>query len=192
MADIPTLLNAIHPVDDGQVITADSYNSIKTCLQAIAGALGGSTGGQTRTITLPANFLPVTGATAWNVRVGFAEDSGSSSDGWIPLSLPEGAVLKSLTAIGLKKNAAPAGAVNLFAIPINAGDQHLLASVNLNSVALNNVFTINVPVNVASSLTGLLTVQNSQFKYVIEANANFSTAAASITIYATQVTYVTP
>ena len=192
MADIQTLINAIPDAQDGNVITSDYHNTIKTALAAMAAQLGGGAGTQAGTLTVPPNFLPVAGNTPWNVKVGFAEDSGNSSDGWIPLTLPEGVVLQQFVATGLKKNAAPAGAVNLLAIDIDSDQQNVLASISLNNVAINNPFTINIPVQVKTALAGLLTVQNAQFKYAIEATVNFSTAPASITLYSMQVIYGAP
>jgi hypothetical protein len=192
MADIPTLINAIPDVDDGLVITADSHNSIKTALKAIAGALGGSAGGQAAVLSVPPNFFPVAGQTQWNVKIGFAEDSGSSSEGWIPLSLPEGAFLTRFVAMGLKKTVAPTGSVNLLAIPVDGSETTVLASINLNLITVNNPFTQDIPIHVKDAQAGLLTVRNAQFKYVIEANVSLSTAAASVTLYGMQVKYNAP
>jgi hypothetical protein len=192
MADnIQTLINAIPTVQDGDVIDADSHNSIKKCLQAIASALS-SGGGQANSLTVHPQFFPVAGNTPWNVKIGFAEDSGSSSEGWVPLSLPEGAVLTKFVVSGLKTNPAPSGSVNLLAIPIDGSNTTALAVFSLNSVPINNPFTLPVPVQVKDALAGLLTVRNAQFKYVIEAHVNFSTAAASVTLYSMQVEYTGP
>jgi hypothetical protein len=192
MADIQTLVGLIPDAQDGDVITADYHNTIKTALEAIAGQLGSGGGGQTLILTLPANFLPVTGSTAWNTSVGFASDSGSSSDGWIPLSFPQDAVLTQLTATGLKTNAAPKGSINLLAVPISGTDPTVLASISLSDVAVGNPFTVTVSAQVVSSLTALLTVDNTQWKYAIEAKLAFSTAAGSVVLYSMQVTYTGP
>jgi hypothetical protein len=192
MADIQTLVNNIPDAQDGNIITSYTHNSVKTALEAIAGALAGGAAGGSVTLNLPPSFLSIAGSTPWNVKVGFAEDSGNSSDGWIPLNLPEGAVLTNFAAMGLKTNAAPAGSINLMAVPIDGATTNVLATINLNAVAINNPFNISIPIQVKAALQGLLTVQNSQFKYVIEANVSFSTAAASVTLYSMQVIYTAP
>ncbi|MGD1095372.1 MAG: hypothetical protein ABSB35_25680 [Bryobacteraceae bacterium] len=196
MADIQTLVNNIPDAQDGNVITSDYHNTIKTALQAIAGTLAGTSSGQTVTVNVPVNFLPVAGSTPWSVKVGFAEDPSNSCDGWAPLTLPDGAVLRQLVAIGVKTSPATIGSVNLIAVPINGPTTNLnnvfLATINLAGVAIMNPFTISVPAQVTSALAGSLTVQNAQFKYVVEANVALSPAPASITLYAIQVTYTTP
>lgn len=192
MADVQTLVDNIPTAQDGNLITANYHNSIKKALEAIVGELGGTGGPQTITATLPMNFLPVQGQTPWNLQVGFAEDSGSASDGWIPVSFPQGATIQQLTGSGLKTNAAPKGSINLLAIATNGTDPNVLASISLSDVAVGNPFNITVPaVLTASQNPALLTVDNSKWKYVIEAKVNFSTAANSVSIYSLQVVYTT-
>src|ERR1700726_1804687 len=99
MADIQALINAIPDAQDGSVITSDYHNTIKAALAAMASQLGGSAGGQTVTLTLPPNFLPIGRNPPWVVTLGAASDAGTPvSDGWIPVSLPEGAVIQQLVA----------------------------------------------------------------------------------------------
>jgi hypothetical protein len=113
----------------------------------------------------------------------------------MPLNLPDGVVIQTMTAIGRKTSAAPVGNVNLLIVPIGGAAGTILIQIDL-SVA-GNPFTLtgtpNVPGLTSSALVSLQTVQNSKFKYFIEAQV-FSpqgTAPASVVINALQVGYTT-
>ena len=205
MADIQTLINAIPDAQDGNVITADYHNTIKTALTAIAGQLGPQAGGRTVVQNLMPAFLPVppiSSRPAWNVSVGSATDVGGTlTDGWLPLYLPDGAIIQQLNVIGVKTAATTEGTysatVNLNILPIGPGNGPTLITIALDNVMGNPFQTApgqgqpSLAGTSATSLKDLQTVKNSQNKYIIRATVNPSPAPGTLTINALQVTYQT-
>ena len=204
MADIQTLINAIPDAQDGNVITADYHNTIKTALTAIAGQLGPGAGGQTVTLTLLPNFLPVPPVTVhvpWNVGIATASDAGGSlTDGWMPLYLPDGAVIQQLIIIGVKTvpttSATFGGTVTVTIMSTGSTSGTTLISVDLTNVSGNPFTTApgipSVPGTTVTSLKDLQTVKNAQNKYSIRALVSPSPAAGTLTIEAIQVIYTAP
>ncbi len=198
MATLQALINAIPDAQDGNVITSNYHNTIKRALLAIATQMGAAaTGSQTVTLTVQPSFAAIAGgATPWVLGIGSAGDAGPpSTSGFIPLNFPDGAVVQTMTVIGAKTNAAPKGFVNLLIVPIGGSAGTTLIQVDLSTAG--NPFSLtgtpNVPGLTASALVSMQTVQNSQFKYVIEAQV-FSTTGippASVVINALQIGYVT-
>lgn len=197
MADIQTLVGLIPDAQDGDVISADYHNTIKTALEAIATALGGAAGSQTITQTLQPNFVAKAGTPgAWSVTLGQAADPGPPScDGFISLDLPDGAVIQQMVAIGAKTNANSIGFVNLLVLPIGGTQATTLVQIDMSKAGnpFNLTGTPSITSLTASALLSMQTVQNSTFKYAIEAQV-FSptgTPAATITLNALQVVYTT-
>lgn len=200
MADIQTLVNNIPDAQDGNVITSDYHNSIKAALQAIAAQIGG--GGGAATVTIQPAFLSISPNPLWNVSLGQAIDPGPpGADGFIPLNLPDGAVIQQLTVIGGKTNSAPKAFANLLILPIGASGGNSSTLIQIDFTGAGNPFTesgtpstSNIPGISASGLQQMQTVQNSQFKYAIEAKliTPAGTPAATVTINAFQVTYSMP
>jgi hypothetical protein len=194
MADIQTLINNIPDAQDGDVLTSKYHNTIKTALQAISDALGG-TPSQTVSQTIQTTFLPTAaGSNNWIVNLGVAADAGPpSTNGWIPLNLPDGAIIQKMEARGATTNAAAKGFLTLVIIPLggNAGTNLIVIDVTNAGNPFDKSATPNVPGLTPTALLQLQTVQNSQFKYIIQ-GVVFSpggTPAASISINDLQVVY---
>jgi len=195
MADIQTLINAIPDAQDGFVITADYEVTIKAALQAIAGQLGVA-GSQTVSITLSPTFLPIAGASSWGITFCSAADAGANgTNGWLPLYLPDGAIIQKLLVTAVRTNTAVTGFVQLQIVPIGMTSGTTLIFVDL-SAATSSPSTLppgtpNVPGVTTVALQDLQTVDNSQFKYVLHAQVFGSTGvnAGSLTIFGLQVVY---
>lgn len=194
MADIQTLVNKIPDAQDGNVITAVYHNTIKAALEAIAAQVGGGVS-QTVTVTVQTNFVATTaGSPNWGISLGVAADAGPpSTNGWIPLNLPDGAVIQQLEARGATFNGAAKGAVQLVIIPLGGNSGTNLIVIDLTNAGnpYDKIGKPNVPGLTASALLQLQTVQNSQFKYVIQ-GVVFSptgTPVGAITISDLQITY---
>jgi len=195
MADIQTLINAIPDAQDGFVITADYEVTIKAALQAIAGQLG-AVGSQTVSLTLSPTFLPIAGATPWGITFSSAADAGPpSTNGWLPLYLPDGAIIQKLLVTAVRANPALKGFVSLVIVPIGMTSGTTLILVDLGA-ATSSPSTLppgtpNVPGVTTIALQDLQTVDNSQFKYLIQAQVFSSTGilAGSLTIFGLQVVY---
>ena len=188
MADLQTLVNAIPDAQDGNIITSNYHNTVKTALQAVATQLeAAGPGGQTVTHTIQPNFATI-GTTAWTVTLGSAT-SANGSNGFIPLSLPEGAAIQQLVAIGGQSTPPSDGITSLLVLPLGGTQSTTLILIDLS--AGGNPFTLsgspNAPSLTPSALKDMTTVRNSQFKYAIQCQA----FGAGIIINAFQVVYTT-
>jgi hypothetical protein len=131
------------------------------------------------------------------VGIGFASDAGPpSTDGFIPLNLPDGASIQSMTVMGQRTSTTSFGFVNLLVVPIDGTKPTTLIQIDLSQAG--NPFKLTGTPNAtvsglsASALAAMLTVQNSQFKYVVEASLSVvSASAGTVLINALQVTYST-
>jgi hypothetical protein len=191
MADIQTLINAIPDAQDGNVITSDYHNTIKTALAAIAGQLGAGTSGQSNAVTLVPNFLPAPG-NPWNVNIGVATDA-AGSNGWMPVYLPDGAAIQQMVAIGAKTATATQGVVSLLIQPLADTTTTTLILIDLSPAG--NPFHLtgfpSVPGAGPNGLRDLQTVKNSVNKYLIRAQT-FSNVPATVTINTLRVVFTMP
>ncbi len=178
MADLQTLINAIPDANYGNIISSDYHNTIKAALQAIATELGGGAASQAVNLTVQPNFVTLGGAAAgWSVSLGSAT-SAAGSEGFIVLNLPDGAVIQSMEVWGQQPNP-PSAKITTFAslvaLPIAGTITTTLIQVDLSSAG--NPFDVTgtpspgVSGLSASALQSMLTVQNSQFKYAIQAES---------------------
>jgi hypothetical protein len=142
-------------------------------------------------VTLPASFLPVGSQRPWTVNIGFAQDA-AGSNGWIPLDLPNGAVIQRMVAIGAKTAPATLGFVSLVIVPITGSAGTTLIGIDLGPAG--NPFQItgfpSVPGLGPTGLKELQTVDNSLFKYIVHAQT-ISGTPATVTINAVRVEYTT-
>jgi hypothetical protein len=187
MADLQTLINAIPDANDGNIISSDYHNTIKAALQAIATELGGGAASQTANVTVQPNFLVAAGGgAAWTVSLGLAT-SVAGSNGFIALNLPDGATIQSMEIWGKQISPPSPAFANLLALPIAGTTSTTLIKVDF-STAGNPFDLVGTPSPdvsglSASALQSMLTVQNSQFKYAIQAEA----LGAGIVINALQI-----
>jgi hypothetical protein len=189
MADIQTLINAIPDAQDGNVITSDYHNTIKAALLAIAGQLGtAGPGAQTVKITVQPNLVAFAGGTPWTVTLGVAT-SAAGSNGFIPLNLPDGATIQQMVVFGSQSNPVSKGFASLLVIPLagTAATNLILIDLSTGGSPFSLTGTPNVPGLTASALKDMQTVQNSVFKYAIQAEV----LGAGVTINAFQVIYNT-
>jgi hypothetical protein len=188
MADLLTLINAIPDAQDGNVITANYHNTIKKALVAIANQLGTAPGAQTVNLTVQPNFITVGGGTAWSVSLGIAT-SAVGSNGFISLNLPDGAVIQQMVAMGSQTNPASKGFASLLALPLSGTASTTLIQIDLSTggspFTLTGSPSPTVSGLTAAALANMLTVQNSQFKYAIQAEV----LGAGVQINALQIVF---
>ena len=195
MGSIPTLVNAIPDAQDGNVITSRYHNSIKAALLAIASQLGAATppAAQTVSRTVQPNLLTVATSAAWTVSLGVATSGVNGSNGYVSLDLPDGAVIQQLVVIGAQPATAVKGFASLLVLPLAGTAGQTLIQIDLSTGG--NPFTLSGTPNAqlsapplsASALLNLQTVQNSQFKYAIQAQV----LGTALTLNAFQVVYTT-
>jgi hypothetical protein len=195
MGSLQTLLNAIPDAQDGNVITSRYHNTLKAALIAIANQLGAAAppAVQTVTRTVQPNLLTVSGGAAWSVSLGVATSGANGGNGYVSLDLPDGAVIQQMVVIGAQPATAVKGFASLLVLPLGGTTAQTLIQIDLSTGG--NPFTLSgtpnpqlsAPPLSTSALLNLQTVQNSQFKYAIQAEV----LGAALTINAFQIVYTT-
>jgi hypothetical protein len=189
---------------DGQVITSDHHNSLRAALLAIASQLGLGLTSPTTNFTFAPGILPIAGAPAnWPVNAGNAAVSaaGANPDGWLPVQLPDGANIQSMTVTGKLTPPAPASfQVVLFRESV-APDPNSPAAplISLALQSQSGVFSVSgsiVP-GAASSASGLVAqlalvqdlklIDNSSYKYFLRATVTGAGGATVAEIDAIQI-----
>jgi hypothetical protein len=107
-ANLQALLAAIPIAVDGQVIAADFHNSLRAALITLAGEMGLGLTAPTTTFTFMPAFLQSGSAPNWtSTNFVATAAAGTNPDGWLPVQLPDGQRIQSLTATGKRSGAAP-------------------------------------------------------------------------------------
>jgi len=183
--DIQALLAMIPVVNDGDVITSDSYNLLRSALIAIANQLGVTpTGGQTGTLTfLPTFFQNSTGPN-WVQTSGIASPpQGGTANGWLPLQLPQGVRIQSMTVIGRKNGDLDLFQVNLVRQAI-ADSSAITTLVGISLKNATDPFTVTKLVSVLgagpAALNEFSTVDITQYKYFVTAEVDNAKGVANI------------
>lgn len=128
LADVAAAVNAIPIAVDGQVITVEYHNAVRTAIQAIASQLGFGAAANTDTITVPPVFFSTappgsTAARSWTIDETGAQISGAVAQElrvWMPLRLPHFSRLQSMTVFGSKQGAAQTFIVELYRCPLDS------------------------------------------------------------------------
>jgi hypothetical protein len=192
--EIQLLLSAIPIVEDGQVIRSEHHNLVRAALFAIAARLGVTIGGPVgpadKTLTIIPIFQPGL-FNEWKVGFGLAyvNQGVSTTQGWVQVELPDGAIIKSMTMKGRRD-----GVVATFSASLERQE------LNVNGGSFQDIITIDLKdsqqlYDVTAQFQGnpgLNKVDNSNYKYMIDAIVTRSEQATdSIQIYAIQIVYTT-
>jgi hypothetical protein len=190
--EIQLLLSAIPIVEDGQVIRSEHHNLLRAALVAIAAQLGVTVGGPTGptdvTLTLLPAFYPGL-FSEWKLGIGIAgvAPGNTNTQGWLPVQLPDGALIKSMTVFGRRDANVSIFSVTLERQNITSGDYEEIITANL----ANSSQTFKVKKTFQGD-AGLNEVDNTKYKYLIDAVATKSDSSTDlIQIYAMQVVYST-
>jgi hypothetical protein len=128
-ADIVAAVNAIPIAVDGQVITVEYHNAVRTAIQAIASQMGFGAVANTDTITFPPLLLPsgvapgTAAPRAWTVDETGAQIANAVPQElrvWMPIKLPHFSRLQSMTVFGSKQGTAGTFSASLFRYPLDS------------------------------------------------------------------------
>lgn len=103
-SDLQILIASIRPAQDGQVITAEDHNALRSALVAIANRLGLGAVSEETSITVVPQFFGTTEASvaSWAHDYGAASRpstvTGGAVKGWLEVEFPEGARIKKMVA----------------------------------------------------------------------------------------------
>jgi hypothetical protein len=189
---VQLLLSIIPIASPGHVITSEYHNSLRAALLAIAGTLGvapgGSAGPHDVTVTLAPIFSHAV-FDPWAIGMGVAAVPANqvNTQGWLPVELPDGALVKSMTVIGHKEGTMSTFSVVLERQETIGGPFEELITANLvSSPQFYNV------TKTFQGDAGLNQIDNKKFKYMISALVTRSAGVNDLVqIYAIQLVYTT-
>lgn len=200
MPTLAELVNAIPVASQGDIITPESHNSLRTALAAVATQLGAATSTQTVAPTFTPVFL-TTGTPnipSWNLGPGFSRNppNGNSASGWLPVQLPQGARIQRILVQAGRSAAiaAPAQAdVALHRQSLRGGNtaSTILAQASLLGPNASDPFEVSAMFGPAGLTGALLTeaqlVNNDDYKYFFRAEMLLQTAGPNVFIYGVRV-----
>ena len=184
---------------EGQPITSEYHNSTRTAILAIASQLGISVIGQTVTRTFAPTFYPNRAEPPWQQAIGYAErpPAAASALGWFPIQLPDDVQLQGMTVIGRRTGTTRSFQVSLLRQTLaeyTNNDRVDLLSVPLITLDLSQVqddFKVSAPVSIPGLSAGAIEefkqIDNTKFKYLIQASISDASDDATVRINAVQV-----
>jgi hypothetical protein len=198
---VETLISNIPTAEDGHVIDSRYHNSLRDALIAIADQLG-STGGERRVLTFPPNFLPADPQPPWAFTIGFAtKAAGGTCEGWLPLSLPNGARLRKLIVVGGRDEAPTPPNIFTFLVQLlrqPIGDTTTTTLISIPGLATpanerdpfeaEGLFQV-AGVSTPAAIAEFQTVDNSHFKYLVRARLVSATTNMTVRIYGIRVEF---
>ena len=192
--ELLALANLIPLAQDGQIITSDHHNSIRTALLALIGALGGAPSSAVATISIAPTLLPDASAEAnWQVSVGVASKPSSDAThiaGWVPIDLPHQAHIHSMQVLGSRSGTVQSIGFDLVRQPFTATTLATLISI-VGDGTTTNPFGKDTPFETTNltpaAIEDSTRVDNSKYKYMIRAMMRSPDANANVQILAFQV-----
>jgi len=158
--DVQTLLLAIPIASDGQVITAEYHNSLRAAIIGIANQMGVGLSDTGTTFTFAPTFLAI-GTANWALETtAFTAQAGAAADGWLPVQLPDGQSIQSLTVNGKMTGGTPTSfQVILCREPVDPDDVAKTGADNLITIDLSKTpagsFTVSGAVAAGSGANAL-------------------------------------
>ena len=203
-ANLQALLAAIPIAQDGQVITSEYHNSLRSALIALASEMGLGLTSPTTTLSFAPAMLPVGTSTPWPITSNFTAQSAlaANPDGWMPIQLPDGQSIQSMNVTG-KLTASPAPTtfqVVLFreSVDPDAGGPAALLTIDLKSKT--GSFTVSGTITASGSaataagavaqlaaVQDLKTIDTSTYKYFLRATVAGAGTGTQVEIDAIQV-----
>jgi hypothetical protein len=178
-SDLTTILGDIPLANDGDVVSADYHNTLRAAILALAGYLGQGGLNQAVVQTLAPALLavePLNGFSEWQVNPMRAVANGSS-EGWLALELPDGALIQSITAINERASKADSLTVRLDRYALTTPTAELITLAELDKQGGDGTIQTDTAPFSVTQFTGqgviaeLQRVDNSSYRYVIYAKA---------------------
>lgn len=203
-ANLLALLAAIPIAGDGQVISADYHNSLRSALIGLANQMGMGLTTPTTSYSFAPAFFPI-GGTAWTVSANpnliAASAAGANPDGWLPVHLPDGQTIQGMTVTGKLTTPAPTTfSVTLYREDVTAGGSGPTSLIAVTLQTQSGVFTQSGQITTGSAasspaalllqqatLQDLQLIDNSQYKYFLRATVTGAGGATVAEIDAIQI-----
>ena len=198
---LATLLGDIPIANDGDVIEPDYHNSLREALLALAAFLGQGALTQAQVLTYGPALIPtpIKGqqASTWQLHPEYAAAKGAAL-GWLPVDLPDGVQLQSLSVTATREEKLRGMDVALGCLTLGRPDD---SSITLAELSLasgdGTVHTDSAPISPAGSsdpnlVASLGTVDNSKYRYFISVELDGTQQQNLATIYHFQISYTLP
>jgi len=185
-ASLATLISTIPVAVEGDLITSDYHNSLRSVVLALVDILG--PGAVQRTFTFAPTFFKNGALVEWRFTNGVASAPAHQSNtvsGIIPVQLPNGAAIKSLIIRGRKQGTVGGLEAKLVRQALAGSISSSLISVPMEEVTTDNqgffresrdiTVLLTLAVGAAASnviLEDLRTVDTEQYKYYVSADAD--------------------
>jgi len=216
-AQVQLFLNAIPIASDGHVITSEYHNSLRNAVLALASHLGVTVQAiEFATATLSPGFLqndgiaglssPLAAAASWTISPGIAAkpSASRSARGWLPVQLPDGKLLQTMTVRGARRHVtrpADVFSVKLYRQALEGTNRTPVPLINVALESAADPFKISQ--GVAADLAGLglssssalqvtadfRGIDNNTYQYFVTAEVDSPEAGSEIEIYSVQITY---
>lgn len=179
--NLQALLASIPIAMDGQIITAEHHNSLRAAVIGIADQLGVGLQIPTAAFTFAPTFLQTGAKPNWAIANFVASHSATGdADGWLPIQLPNGQRIQSMTVTGRRTGTTPKPfQVLLLRQSITAPGTELLITVSLESAP--DPFQVSAGVLAPTAGSGLTDIakalvaedqkiiDTSKYKYFVQA-----------------------
>jgi hypothetical protein len=212
VTELQNLLRSIPIAVPGAVISSEYHNALRGAVMALGQALGVTFASPFDVVSLTPSFhTPSDGKKGWSIGPARAEATGLDAvTGWQSVSLPDGAVVKSMIVRGQRTKNLKSLEVNLRRYPIGKtkGPGAVPATIlttkvsNASGDELTDYSQEDFPidalsenektlagVNLPNALMERTRIDNTQYRYILEATATFTAQSRSpdITIDSIQI-----
>ncbi len=186
---LQTLLNAIPTANDGDAIRSDYHNSLRDAVVALANLIGTPQPSPSVTVTVVPAFAMHLVGPAWVINDGYAGPAvGGSADGILPVQLPDGMSLDSMTVLGRRNGTVSSFDVLLSRQVLGAVKPTPLIALDLSGAS--DPFSVSSGINITDPGAGgpeaYRVINNAKFKYFVTASISGAAAAGKFFVYAFQ------
>jgi hypothetical protein len=195
-AELQALLGSIPFANDGDVITADHFNTLRAAIARLARSLDDTQFAKQFTQTFAPTLLPVPdteGAFRAGPEGASGPAGGSDARGWLALDLPDGADVESLTVRGRRPSGVTIWTVALRRVELANDEVKDVCQAEIQTQpTTQGRFSAVVPAaaseTVPSVASNLRRVDTSRYRYLFDTEFAGAQQADAIQINAVQVT----
>jgi hypothetical protein len=187
-------LDAMPIVEQGDMILASNFNTMRQAILDLAALVGVSTTDRTALVALAPAFFPISaeGAGAqWNLGLGFATNPVNGGDGWLPVELPNNSIIDSMIVTG--QLTGPVQDARVFLTRIEIADPGanptglILVPLAGSPPNFSQKGLVTVPGAGPQGLLEYATVDTSKYRYIVEAKVAGNAPAGNLTIASIEV-----
>ena len=191
------LLAGIPIAADGDVITSEYHNSLRNAILAMAQLMGAGLGSTSTSTTLAPTFVrPFDTPLGWEVTQTGARQAGATAFGWMPIQLPHGERLQSMTVYGNKGAAVTDLTITLARCKLDDASQAATPLITVSAkdgtgpIKASDVVKLNSTFGATAALALLddfKQVDNDTYKYLITARLAGAGETTAVQLSAIQV-----